>query len=388
MSLKVLEKQDLVATVDKDNAHVENEQALEIQADELVDQLFAIEPRDLAEQTRQARALSNIGENIQLELMRKNQLLKSPMSKLVEDAEDGGQVANSLLALQEQVNEINPNRVDFDGSGFRRLLAALPFVGTPVARWFAKYQSVETVISDIVASLKDGQSQLENDNIILSDEQIAMRNLTFQLQDFVKLGQIIDNKLDTKLQALAPEDDRRSFLEQEILFPVRQRIIDLQQQLAVNQQGVLTTEVIIRNNRELIRGVSRSVNVTVTALSVAATLAIALQTQKKILRGVQAVNKTTEDLISQTAQQVKTQGVEIQKQASSAQLDVNKLKQAFTDINDALEDISSFRRDALPKMASTILEMDDLSSQMEKSIVNMEQGNDQKSLVIDLDQAT
>lgn len=388
MSLKVLEKQDLVATVDKDNTHVENEPALEIQADELIDQLFAIAPRDLAEQTRQARALSNIGENIQLELMRKNLLLKSPISKLVEDAEDGGQVANSLLALQEQVNEINPNRVNFDGSGFRRLLAVLPFVGTPVARWFAKYQSVETVISDIVASLKDGQSQLENDNMILSDEQIAMRNLTFQLQDFVKLGQIIDNKLDTKLQALTPEDDRRSFLEQEIQFPLRQRIIDLQQQLAVNQQGVLTTEVIIRNNRELIRGVSRSVNVTVTALSVAATLAIALQTQKKILRGVQAVNKTTEDLISQTAQQVKTQGVEIQKQASSAQLDVNKLKQAFSDINDALEDISSFRRDALPKMASTILEMDDLSSQMEKSIVNMEQGNDQNLLVIDLDQAT
>ena len=387
MSLKVLEKQDLAATVEKDFTHTEDMQALEVQADTLVDLLLAIEPRDLAEQTRQARALSNIGENVQLEMMRKNQLLKTPISKLVEGAEDGGPVANALLSLQEQVNEINPNQVNFDGSGVRRLLGKLPFVGTPVARWFAKYQAVDTVISDIVASLKDGQRQLENDNIILSDEQNAMRVLTFQLQDFVKLAQIIDNRLDVKLQELQQEDDRRSFLEQEVQFPVRQRIIDLQQQLAVNQQGVLTTEVIIRNNRELIRGVSRSVNVTVTALNVAATLAVALQTQKKVLHGVQAVNRTTDDLLTQTAEQLKTQGVEIQKEAASAQLDVAKLKQAFADVNQALEDISSFRREALPKMASTIVEMDELTGQMEKSISKMEQGNVQKSLVIDLNQS-
>ncbi len=386
MTLKVLEKQDLAAAVENDLSHEEDIQALEVQADNLVDQLLAIEPRDLAEQTRQARALGNIGENIQVEMMRKNQLLKSPISKLVEGAEDGGPVANALLSLQEQVNEINPNRVDFDSSGVRRLLGMLPFVGTPVARWFAKYQAVDTVISDIVASLKNGQRQLENDNIILSDEQNAMRTLTFQLQDFVKLAQLIDNKLDAKLQGLLPGDDRRSFLEQEIQFPVRQRIIDLQQQLAVNQQGVLTTEVIIRNNRELIRGVSRSVNVTVTALNVATTLAIALQTQKKVLHGVQAVNRTTDDLLAQTAQQLKTQGVEIQKEAASAQLDVAKLKQAFADVHQALEDISSFRRNALPKMASTIVEMDELTDQMEKSIGKMEEGNEQKSLVINLDQ--
>ena len=100
MSLKVLEKQDLAATVEKDFTHTEDMQALEVQADTLVDLLLAIEPRDLAEQTRQARALSNIGENVQLEMMRKNQLLKSPISKLVEGAEDGGPVANALLSLQ------------------------------------------------------------------------------------------------------------------------------------------------------------------------------------------------------------------------------------------------------------------------------------------------
>jgi len=38
---------------------------------------------------------------------------------------------------------------------------------------------------------------------------------------------------------------------------LRQRIQDLQQQLAVNQQGVLAVELIIRNNKELMKGVDK-----------------------------------------------------------------------------------------------------------------------------------
>jgi len=49
-------------------------------------------------------------------------------------------------------------------------------------------------------------------------------------------------------------------------------------------------ETIVRNNKELIRGVDRTLNVTINALSTASTLAIALQHQKKVLEGVNAVN--------------------------------------------------------------------------------------------------
>jgi len=131
-------------------------------------------------------------------------------------------------------------------------------------------------------------------------------------------------------------------------------------------------EVLVGNNNELIRGVERAVNVTVTALQVASTLALALQTQKKVLEGVQAVTDTTNDLIAGTAQQLKTQGVAIQKQASQTQLDINKLKEAFTNIQAAIDDISTFRREALPGMAQSIVEMDEITGKMEKSIQKIE----------------
>jgi len=87
------------------------------------------------------------------------------------------------------------------------------------------------------------------------------------------------------------------------------------------------------------------------------------------------VNKVTNQLIGQTAAQLKTQGTEIHKQASRSQLDIETLKTAFADIDSALEDISAFRKEALPQMAQNILEMDNLSKNTEAAIQRMEQGN-------------
>lgn len=116
------------------------------QADELMATLLAIDPKDLAAQQKYARAVQTIGEPIQAEIAKQSQMLKAPMTALIKDAEDGGKVANSLLNLQEQVSEINPNRVDFTMGTIRRVLALIPGVGTPLSRWFAKYQAVDSLI--------------------------------------------------------------------------------------------------------------------------------------------------------------------------------------------------------------------------------------------------
>ena len=202
-----------------------------------------------------------------------------------------------------------------------------------------------------------------------------MRELTHRLHKTIELGMLIDQKFSYALERdISEEDPRRRFIEDEIVFPLRQRIQDLQQQLAVNQQGVLAIEIIVRNNKELVKGVDRGINVTVNALNVAVTVALALANQKIVLDKIDAVNKTTNRLIAQTASQLRTQGAQIHKQASSTQLDMETLKKAFVDINAALDDISTFRKEALPQMAGSILEMDSLTKATEAAIQRMEEG--------------
>lgn len=343
------------------------------QAEDVVTRVLKVDFNN-AEQIKAAKAsFETIGVDLQKEAARRSAMLKQPLAKLMADSEEGGQVATSLIDLKTEVEELDPARADLDAGFATRMLGYLPGIGTPLKRYFSRYENASTTIDAIIQSLEAGREQLKRDNITLADDQAVMRALTLKLEKTVKLGQLIDQRLQDALNTEIPQGDPRyGFVADELLFPLRQRIQDLQQQLLVNQQGYLTMEMIIRNNKELMRGVNRALNTTVSALQVAVTLALALANQRIVLEKVQAINTTTENLIAGTAERLRTQGAEIQKQASGTQLDIGLLKQAFADIHGALNDITTYRREALPKMAENILEMERLATESESHIRKME----------------
>ena len=352
---------------------------LDHQAETFAKAILAFNPDDpnqIDNRDQNIASIETLGSKVQKEASHRSNMLKEPIRKLAARGEDGGAVANALVNLKNQVEELNPGKFDFKAGWFSRTLGRLPGVGTPLKKYFTKFESAQTVIEAIIRALEEGRDILNRDNITLSQDQKMMRRLTINLNRTIQLGLLVDQKLSYALEREIGQDDpRRRFIEDELLFPLRQRIQDLQQQLAVNQQGVLAIEIIIRNNKELVKGVARGINVTVNALTVAVTVALALANQKIVLDKIDAVNKVTNQLIGQTAAQLKTQGVEIHKQASRTQLDIETLKTAFADIDSALEDISAFRKEALPQMAQNILEMDNLSKNTEAAILRMEQGN-------------
>ncbi len=216
---------------------------------------------------------------------------------------------------------------------------------------------------------------LRRDNLTLADDQQALRGILGQLARQVELGRLIDRRLAREAASAALPAPRRAFVEEELLFPLRQRIVDLQQQLAVSQQGVLALEVVIRNNRELIRGVDRAINVTVSALNVAVTVALGLANQRLVLDRVSSLNEATSALIAGTAQALRTQGVEIQTRAASTSLDMAQLEKAFADVLGAIDDLSRYRREALPKLDAQIDRLAALAARGEDAIRKLDEGN-------------
>jgi uncharacterized protein YaaN involved in tellurite resistance len=346
--------------------------ALRAKAEDAVRQLLAINPTDLEEKRGGTTAVETMGADLQIAATRRSKMLQQTIGKLGESAADGGPVAQSLMQLQGKVEELDPNRFDFSTHWLRRAIGALPFVGTPAARYFSRYQSAESVIGNIVTSLETGRDQLKRDIVTLEDDQQHLAQVSQALQQTIGFAQIVDRLLTAKVEnEMVADDPRTAFVKEEILFPLRQRIMDLQQQLLVTQQGVLTLEVIKRNNKELIRGVSRALGVTVNALQIAVTLALGLANQRIVLEKIEVVNKTTDQLIGENAARLRTQGAEIHKQAASAQLSIEVLKQAFGDINAAIADIARFRQEALPAMAQSILEMDTMTQEAAKTVAKM-----------------
>lgn len=346
---------------------------IDTQADEVVSKLMTVDPAQAEKIAGNKQAIQNLGSDLQREAARRSAMLKQPVHKLYEGVTEGAPVANALVDLKMKVEELDPGQYDFEPGWATRTLGRLPFVGTPLKRYFSRYEASSTQLDAIVRSLRNGKEQLGRDNITLGDDQKAMQALAAKLAKAVKLGQLIDAKLSAKLEReLTADDARRAVIENEWLFPLRQRIQDLQQQLVVNQQGIMAIDLIMRNNVELMRGVDRATNVTVSALQVAVTLALALANQRVTLDKVLAVNETTDKLIGQTAQKLRTQGAEIHKLASGTSLNIDTLKQAFTDIRAALDDVARFRKEALPKMAEAIVELDKLSDEAGRTIQNMD----------------
>lgn len=353
----------------------EEENDLNKVAADYVGQLLDLGKSDAAHQEEAKAAVENYGTELQEESAEQSQMLSRPLKEISKRGDDGGEVAKGLIDLKLTVEDLDPASFNFEPGFLSRTLGFLPFIGTPMKRYFSKFESSQVVLDAIINSLEKGKEVLNRDNITLVEDQSRMREIIARLEKSIKVGQLMDQKLTYSAEReLLNEPEKKKFVEQELLFPLRQRIVDLQQQMAVNQQGILAAEIIIRNNKELTRGVNRALNVTVTALEVAVTTAVALADQKIVLDKVNALNSTTNDLIASNARRLKEQGAEIQKQAASTSLDIGVLKQAFVDIRAALDDIANFRSQALPEMAKSIVEMDGLLLEADKTIKEIDKG--------------
>ncbi|PGL71050.1 toxic anion resistance protein [Bacillus sp. AFS055030] len=302
----------------------------------------------------------------------KNSLLKVSLGQLAKSGDEGGQVAKGLAELQVQLKDLDPSVINFSKSG---LLGKL---FNPIRSYFQRFEKADVAIADIVKSLDKGKKILENDNTTLELEQHSLRMLSKTLEKEIKLGTLMDESIENQIEKAKIEgvdQEKIKFITEEVLYPLRQRVMDLQQMLVVNHQGDLSYEVVIRNNRELIRGVERAKTVTISALNTAVTVASALYNQKIVLQKITALNHTTNTIIEGTSRLLKEQGVAIQKQAMESAVSVETLKTSFTNVISAFESISIFKQEALPKMRQTILQFQELAEVGSQQIQRLEKGN-------------
>jgi uncharacterized protein YaaN involved in tellurite resistance len=343
-------------------------------ADEFVDAVLAVDEAE-APASRKRQAVDGMGVEVQRQAAHRSAMLEAPIRKLAHQGDDGGPVAKTLVDLRDRMQGLDPNRHKLSDGPLARALSFIPGVGNRLQRYFHKFETAQEALDAIIRDLESGKELLRRDNLTLADDQEALRGSLHQLTRQIELGRLIDRRLEAAAAKLEKDNAKRAFVEEELLFPLRQRIVDLQQQLTVSQQGVLALEVVIRNNRELIRGVDRALNVTVSALNVAVTTALALANQRLVLDRVEALNTTTSAMIAGTAKQLRSQGVDIQTRGASATLDMEDLEAAFTDVIGAIDEVSRYRREALPRLDAQIDRLEKLTHKGDAAISDLERGN-------------
>ncbi len=326
-------------------------------------------------------AIETFGQDVVKKAEVKNNILSKRMNELSKNGTESGEVAKGLEELAVRMRDLDPSGIDFaKKSPFGKAFS-------PVRRYFDRYKTADAEIADIVKSLEKGKNVLRNDNTTLELEEASMRDVTKQLNQKIEMGMALDTYLTNAVEnkkAEGGDEEKVRFVEEEVLFPLRQRIMDFQQLQVVNQQGIVAMDVIRSNNKELIRAVDRAETVTVSSLRTAVTVAGALYNQKIVLEKVQLLNESTNAMIQATSKMLKDQGVAIQKQATEANISVETLKVSFENTLSALDDISNYKQEALPKIAQTIEEFRKLADVGEQRLIEMEK----RGKFLDIDNLT
>ena len=313
--------------------------------------------------------INNFGTETLTKNRNRNELLEKRLMSYNRIGGQGSEVAKGLEDLTIQRKDLDPSGIDFAKSG------KIGKLFNPVRRYFEKYNTADHEISTIIDSLDKGKKMLEDDNTTLEIEEASMREITKEMQKNMELGMQLDTYLTDAIDQAkrdGEDENKIKFVEDEVLFPLRQRVEDFQQILVVNQQGIIASEIIRKNNRELIRSVDRAKNVSVSALRTDVTIAAALYNQRIVLDKVNAVNKATNDMIESTSKMLREQGVEIQKQATEAALSPDVLQASFAEALGALDDINNYRQQALPMMKDTIDKFAALADEGERKIQELE----------------
>jgi uncharacterized protein YaaN involved in tellurite resistance len=332
-----------------------------------VDSIVGVEARS-PEFERKVRSINRMGdEEIRRSAGASSRFLEQPTAALQQGPlTQGSQVSSALLALRKQIESLDPSRHLRRRKG---LLERLP-IGNQVSDYFRKYQSAQANIEAIVNGLYRGQDELMRDNAAIEQEKVHLWEMKGRLEQYAYMAATLDDALTKKIAELEPRDPEKArVLREDALFYVRQKRQDLLTQLSVNVQGYLALDLIRKNNLELIKGVERATTTTVSALRTAVIAALALGNQRLVLDQITALNTTTGNIIESTSQLLRQQVGEIQDQAASATVSIEKLQTAFNNVYATIDTIDNFKLQALDAMRKTI---DSLSAEVSRAHVYVE----------------
>ncbi len=325
--------------------------ALDAKVDGFMAALTSAAPRS-PEFAAQADNVRTMGDaDIRKAAETSNRLLQQPVKALKEGGlAQGSTVGKTLLELRRTVEDLDPSQA----SGSSRWLDWLPF-GDKVVDYFRKYQSAQSQLNGILHSLRNGQDELQRDNVALTMEKQNLWQVMGRLNQYVYIAERLDARLAAQIAEMEVSNpEQATAMKQDVLFYVRQKHQDLLTQLAVSIQSYLAIDVIIKNNIELIKGVDRASTTTVSALRTAVIVAQALGNQKLVLEQITALNATTSGMIQRTSEMLKDNSAAIQEQAASATIGMEQLQAAFQNIYATMDSIDTFKVKALDSMAQTI----------------------------------
>lgn len=303
-------------------------------------------------------SLSKIGEREQNEAGNTLEILKRPVRTMMEGKNND--IPKTLLELRHQVENLNP-----DQKGIKGIFGKISRK-SPLKNYVRKYESSQSQIDAIVSALYRGRDQLKEDvvelKIIKKESQEKVYNLEKQLY--------LSNKV---LERLEEEANKEAWADKlDVINKSRAKLSvranNMATMINVLIQSVASIDKIIDTNEALEESVFNAVTLTKNVGTVSVAIQLSLQNQQNVINSIDAVNKTTQDMITSNAKLLKENTARTAKQLEEPAIQLNALRQAFNDVQEAIRISEESNNRIINNSKSFMSEITKLNAEMKDKL--------------------
>lgn len=271
--------------------------------------------------------------------------------------EEVGEIMTSLTKIMSQFDMEDFENPTEERKGF--LAKMFKKVSKTIDELIQKYDTMGSEVEKVYVTLK----KYENEIMSMSDMQkeLGEANINYyrELEKYIAAGELAIEELNTKY---IPEFEKKAEESQDNmdrqnlnkLIQARDmlntRVYDLQLAENVALQSLMIIQQAQQGNFMLVRTIKSEFIVTLPVFKQGLTQAIMLKRSALIAKNVEAVHKTTDELIVKTAKNSAQQSVMMANMATSGAISIDKLKESYDIIKKGSDDAQTIIKQNLQKM--------------------------------------
>jgi len=303
---------------------------------EIMNEIIDNDASDIIKRREITKRIDNYGVDTLKIAEERSKNFSTTVSKMTVDSTSES-LEQSIEKLEKEMKTVDPSLVDFS-----KISKGIGKLFNPITQYFKKLEQEDENIEGILNVLNSKRNILSNDNITLELEIDKIADTIQILNLEYDVGVKIKNQIESIIEEARKDDnnlEKIKFYEDEVITPLEKKLYDIKQVIIVNEQSMLAMEIIRKNNKELIRNIDRIKNVTMVAINTAVMVAKSLYNQKVALNKIEALNNSTNDIISNTSDKLNQVSLDIANGINNAELSSDLLKQKFTDLYSLIEDV-------------------------------------------------
>lgn len=282
---------------------------------------------------------------------------------------DSGDLLNKL---QSVMSEVKIDEIKKDPSFLQKIFSNTKSIMDKI---FKKYQTIGDKINGIASELCVYEKSLQNSNDDL--DGFFDKNYEYY-QSLTKYIVAIDMAIEELKTSLIPQyekqfNENKSMENKELLDTLNQakqsleqRGYDLKLVQTVSLQTMPSIRMIQVGNYNLIRKMNSALITTLPAFKMNMIRAVSLKQQKLVTDGLQALDKATEDLITQGSKDLADQTIATAKLSNNPIISVEALEESWNNIMRGITETKKIQEEASKKREEGSKKLKELEIQMKE----------------------